>query len=420
MAADTLLPRRPRVALFGQFGMGNIGNDASLEAMILTLRQVAPDADLAVICSRPDIVSERFGLPAIGWLRPPLREGWVRQANEALFRLPYRMTGPVRAARIMRGFDMLLVPGTGMLDDFGERAGGVPYIVLKWVAAARLAGCRVAMASIGAGPIHGRVSRFFMMSAARLSNFLSFRDAPSRDFVIRHAGGTGLRSEIFPDLAFALPVPQAPAGPRADLALGVMRYRGWTNTDGGTFQVYIDRLATFAAAYLASGRSIRLVIGETADEEAVAVLRAAVAARSGDLLAARLLYEPVRDIAGVMRQMASAELAVATRFHNVVAALMVGTPVVSLSYGSKNDVLLADMGLGDFTAHVETFDPAWLAARVASLGAQRDRIAGDLRGRVTAYRAALARQGREIAGLLGATGAHAAEADAILSQEAHQ
>lgn len=419
MAAEALPRRRPRVALFGQFGMGNIGNDASLEAMVLTLRHVAPNAELAVVCSRPDIVTERFGLPAIAWRWPAPAQGAARRLNAAFLRAPHKAVSLYRAARVLRDFDMLLVPGTGMLDDFGERAGGVPYTVMQWTLAARLVGCRVAMASIGAGPIHGRLSRAFMMSAARLCHYLSFRDAPSRDFVVRHAR-IDARSEIYPDLAFALPVPPAATGRRVDLALGVMRYRGWSNASGGIYQIYIDRLAQFATEFLASGRSIRLVIGETADEEAVMLLRAAVAARSGDALAGRLLYEPVRDFVAVMQQMASADLAVATRFHNVVAALMVATPVISLSYGSKNDVLLADMGLGAFTAHVETFDPVWLNERVSALSGRRDRISAGLGVRLAAYRAALARQGHELARLLDATGQGAPGTGAILNQEAHQ
>lgn len=417
MPVDSRSRRPPRVALFGQFGMGNIGNDASLEAMLLTLRHIAPDAELTVICSEPDIVAERFAVPAIAWRRPPLPAGLARQLNEALLRIPYRIVGPFRAARIVREFDMLLVPGTGMLDDFGERAGGVPYVVLKWTAAARLVGCRVAMASIGAGPIHGRLSRLFMVTAARFSDYLSFRDEPSRDFIIRHAG-TGTQSEVFPDLAFGLPVPERMAEPDVDLALGVMRYRGWSHANDETFRSYIARLAEFASDFLASGRSIRLVIGETADEDAIAALRAAVSARAGGVLAARLLYEPVRNITDVMRQMASARMAVATRFHNVVAALMVGTPVLSLSYGTKNDVLLADMGLGAFTAHVETFETAWLAQRVASLEAQREGMAGRIGERVAAYRMSLARQGRMLARMLGTADQKDAGAASIVSQEA--
>lgn len=393
---------RSRIALFGQFGVGNIGNEASLEAMLRTLRERVPNAGIAVICSGPGWTAERFGVRAISWTRPPIRRHLLDRLNALLLRVPYKLVGPVRAARVMRGFDVLLVPGTGLLDDFGERAAGGPYTILKWVAAARLMGCKVAMASIGAGPIHSPVSRMLMMAAARLSHHLSFRDAASRDFVARH-GGCGMQMPVYPDLAFALPSPAASppvphgAGP---IALGVMRYRGWTNSNAGIYGTYIDKLAEFSAGVIRSGRRLRLVIGEITDEQAVMDLRAALARTGGEGMVGATEYTPVRDIHDVMRQMSGAELAVATRFHNVVAALMAGTPVISLSYGAKNDILLRDMGLGAFVAHAETFDPHWLAGRVEALATNRERHVAEIRGRVAEYRASLAGQARELCALI--------------------
>lgn len=404
---------RLRVALFGQFGMGNIGNEASLEAMLRMLRDRMPHAGVAVICSGPEGTAARFGVPAVAWTRPPIRNRHLRRVNEALLRIPYKIVGPFRAGRIMRRFDVLLVPGTGLLDDFGERAAGGPYTILKWVAAARLVGCKVAMASIGAGPIHSRASRMLMMAAARLSHHLTFRDAASRDFVVRH-GGCGAGMVVYPDLAFALPAPEppAPVAPGAGpIALGVMRYRGWTNSDGGIYRQYIRKLAVFACEAIRAGRRIRLVIGEITDEQAVTDLRAALAGMGGEAMLRATEYAPVRDIHDVIRQMSGAEVAVATRFHNVVAALMAGTPVISLSYGAKNDILLRDMGLGAFSTHAETFDPAWLSERVEALAIERACHVAEIRRRVTAYRKDLAEQADVLCALMARCGDHPAWQD---------
>ncbi|WP_457153835.1 hypothetical protein, partial [Mesorhizobium sp. P5_C1] len=37
--------KRIRIGLLGQFGVGNFGNDGSLEAMIDTLRRICPEAE---------------------------------------------------------------------------------------------------------------------------------------------------------------------------------------------------------------------------------------------------------------------------------------------------------------------------------------------------------------------------------------
>ncbi len=48
---------RPRVGLFGYLGSGNIGNDASLEAMLKYLRADQPGAILDVMCRTRRVVS---------------------------------------------------------------------------------------------------------------------------------------------------------------------------------------------------------------------------------------------------------------------------------------------------------------------------------------------------------------------------
>ncbi len=57
-----------------------------------------------------------------------------------------------------------------------------------------------------------------------------------------------------------------------------------------------------------------------------------------------------------MEQMALTDVVVATRFHNIVCALKMHRPTISLSYAKKNDVLMAELGLGQFCQHIETFD----------------------------------------------------------------
>jgi polysaccharide pyruvyl transferase WcaK-like protein len=60
------------VGLFGNLGSGNIGNDASLEAMLKYLAADQPGAVLDAMCAGPQTVKDRYGVPAIAlrWLPP--------------------------------------------------------------------------------------------------------------------------------------------------------------------------------------------------------------------------------------------------------------------------------------------------------------------------------------------------------------
>ena len=80
-----------------------------------------------------------------------------------------------------------------------------------------------------------------------------------------------------------------------------------------------------------------------------------------------------------MRQIAATDVVVATRYHNVVCALKLGKPTVSVGYAEKNDVLMAEMGLGGFCQHVERLDLDRLIEQFTQLVADRQRYEPGIR-----------------------------------------
>jgi len=54
------------------------------------------------------------------------------------------------------------------------------------------------------------------------------------------------------------------------------------------------------------------------------------------------------SLADLMKETAAAGTVVATRYHNLICALRVGTPTLALSYATKTEALMARMGLGAF------------------------------------------------------------------------
>ena len=58
---------------------------------------------------------------------------------------------------------------------------------------------------------------------------------------------------------------------------------------------------------------------------------------------------------------------VATRYHNILCALKLAKPTVSIGYATKCDVLMADMGLSSFCQPVKSFDVARLIEQFKEL-----------------------------------------------------
>ncbi|MGE3249234.1 MAG: polysaccharide pyruvyl transferase family protein [Hyphomonadaceae bacterium] len=383
------MTRPLRICLWGQFGTGNFGNDASLEAMLLFLRRAAPDAAITVVCSDPDRVARHFNVRC----EPMTWEGGESRVfqlvNRLGLKLPQKAGAWLDARKRARAFDVFIIPGTGILDDFGTGPFGLPFDVYRWTTAAKAAGARVAVVSIGAGPIRNALSRHYMTSAAKAACFRTYRDRFSLDYMQAH-GVSAESDAVAPDIAFSLPRPPlAPPAGKLTIGLGVMLYRGWGRRDANAdaiYSTYIETLAAFCEATLASGKRIRLLVGQDSDARAVADLTARLGPRDN------LIATPQEDMHAVLREIAQCDLVVATRFHNVVAALKLARPTVSLSYQEKNDVLLAEMGLARFRQHVEEFSVETLLAHVEELTANRAQYEAGIKEAVARFEAALAAQ----------------------------
>ena len=216
-----------KIGLFGIFGCGNSGNDGSLEAMLTFLQGLRPDANLTCICPVPDKVREDYRVLALSD-RPSSTDfnGFVGLLNRRL-----HLVGWIYTIRQVRKLDLLIIPGTGILDDYRTGPWGIPYVLFRWCLSAKLSGTEVWFVSIGAGPIHHPLSRWLMKRAAAVAQYRSYRDTVSREFMMS-VGFDARTDPVYPDIAFRLPAPKCLAPRRADgealaVALGIMSYGGW-------------------------------------------------------------------------------------------------------------------------------------------------------------------------------------------------
>ena len=319
----------------------------------MLVRRAHPDARLVCFCDAPERIRQSLGD------RSECRSGRaISRAGLPTEPQPARPAGRDWAtscsapSSIHERLDALIVPGTGILDDFGCGPMGAPLIFL--FGRSRLADPdAVWLISIGAGPIVHPLSRRLMVWAAKLAQFRSYRDAISKLF-LAEAGVDTANDPVFPDLAFDLarPIPTTPcAGEPLTVGLGVMDYGGWNkNEHSSTIHgTYRDSLARFCIWLLETGHRIRLLPGDDADNHAISSLRSLLELRLSDpALLRNVVAEPAHNLNDVMRQMAETDVVVATRFHNVVCALKTGKPTLSLSYAQKNAALLDDAGLGSY------------------------------------------------------------------------
>ncbi len=395
--------------MFGHFGAGNIGNDSTLEAALVNIQRLEPTASISCVCTAPAVVTARFGIEAV-----PVDIGETLGSRSRglgvlarIQRLAIRGADEIAfwtaGTRWLRKADQFIVVGTGALDDMAVRPWNAPYDLFKWCHAAKQAGAKVIFLSVGAGPIKHPVSRVLMLRALRVANYRSYRDLPSLEY-LKNLGVDTSRDHVYPDLAFSLPIRapsiRKPAWPPTAVGLGVIGYYGWRHDHASgelVYQTYVRKLTRFMHWLLAKGYCVRLITGDLpTDQRPMEELLESVKASGRTDWRGRVSAHPTKDINDLCREIAAVDLVVATRFHNVLTALSLMRPVLSIGYHAKNDALMASMQLADYGQHIETLDVERLKSQFASLAARSERVIDHIQRTCVRYCERLENQYRRI------------------------
>jgi polysaccharide pyruvyl transferase WcaK-like protein len=366
------------VGLFGNLGSGNLGNDGSLDALVAFIRDRHPDAELDFLCAGPAQVAARYQVRATALKWYDAHRGTATGARAVLLRAAGKVLDAVRTLAWVRRQDVVIVPGMGVLEaTVPLRPWGFPFALFWLCVCARLVGTKVALVSVGADVIGKRILRWMITRAARLAHYRSYRDGLSRD-ALRAMGVDVHADEVYPDLAFALAAPATNGVATGTVAVGVMAYYGGNDDDGRTrealHRAYLKTITRFVRWLIDGGRRVRLVTGDRVDEGVVRAILADLATQRPGLDPSQVIAEAATTQHELMRQLAGADAVVATRYHNVLCALKLGKPTLSIGYAAKNDVLMAGMGVGEFCQGAGTVDFDLLVEQFTTLERRSEQV----------------------------------------------
>ena len=86
-------------------------------------------------------------------------------------------------------------------------------------------------------------------------------------------------------------------------------------------------------------------------------------------------------------EMMRAEVVIASRFHNLICALRLARPTVSVGYAEKNRHLMEALGLDDYCQDIEHLDASLLVAQVKAAHEEREVLAARIRRGTSDYAA---------------------------------
>ncbi|PYS25059.1 MAG: hypothetical protein DMG11_23650 [Acidobacteria bacterium] len=362
-------------------GNGNLGDEASLTALMQNIRRRHPHIEIYVISANPRDTEIRHrvqawpvgrrvgrapidgklnqstaGVTESASLRNVCAWGRVKAALKRapfVFRLLKRVYGIpglgfailaegrflAASLRRVKRTDLLVMSGSGSFCDHFGGPFNFPYTIFKWTLLARVAGIPVIFPSVGLGPLLSPLSRLLVRASLTLAEYRTVRDVTSQK-LLREVGWTG-KTPVFPDLAYSLDVPENSGGTtRGGLLVGINVFphfdaRFWPDADPAKYERYIDCIASFVAWLFQHGYRVALFPTQIrADTMVIDDVKHLVSQRYSPEVAQSLLESSVRHVSDLLCVLSSVDLVVASRFHGTLLSF----PLIRQYEGLFDDV----------------------------------------------------------------------------------
>ncbi|MEM7763823.1 MAG: polysaccharide pyruvyl transferase family protein [Pseudomonadota bacterium] len=409
-----------RIGVFGHYGNANLGDEAIIRAAIENLRGRLTETDIVCFSINEADSAQRYDVPAYPIRRlqreavafelsgePPVPEGWfdrnrrspaprstdgtglrerlkrvkwlrtlvlrLRQGARGIAQLPGELRFLYRSFQVLKSLDLLMVTGSNQfLDNFGG-VWGFPYTVFKWVALARLAGCKVALVSLGAGPLKHPVSHRLCRWSLALAHHASYRDEPSRELVEGSPPHKGL---VYPDVASNVSLPDpVQRDEQRPLCVGinpmpVFDARYWHAGDDRQYSAYVDKLVGLTRHVQSNGYLACLFSTQIKDNAVIGDVLSRLTDEERDAVVVR---QP-RTVDELLATLRDIDISVPTRFHGTVLSVRVGNPTLGICYHRKTGDLLTAIGLGEYQVDFTTFTLDEIIALLDRLIANRETV----------------------------------------------
>jgi polysaccharide pyruvyl transferase WcaK-like protein len=438
---------RRKICIISHGGTKNLGDEALFATVVQNTRLRVPDAEIIGFTINPEDSRERHGvtcypvrrssaiasvkessadavpapathsasstastdsklkqtLKAIPGLRPllnglrALAKGLVSAVQEPKFLLD--------SYRRLKGADLLLAAGGQQLNDGYGGPWGYPFTLYKWTLLAKCTGTKVALLSVGAGPIDAPLSKFFFRRTLTLVSYRSYRDAISSQLM----ASLGIKGShpVFPDLVYSLRLPApkpAPSG-ATQVVVGTnpvpfFAAHYWPIPDDARYQEYVGKLAKFVEWLDKSGHSVLFFPTQVrADAITINDIRASM---NGSAKSSNLLTQgPLQNLEDLVSEISRMDLVIANRYHGILISLMMNKPVLGIAYHEKSRALLEQAGQGDYVLNIEDFKTEELVGRFKDMEANAPALKKRIAERMAPLRKALDAQYDTVFGLIG-------------------
>jgi polysaccharide pyruvyl transferase WcaK-like protein len=237
-------------------------------------------------------------------------------------------------------------------------------------------------------------------AALRLANYRSYRDSFSKEY-LKGIGFDADDDAVYPDLAFSLPKSMLPGDVdngdrRASVGVGLITHYVHRSLSGDVERIYREyttKIAKFIRWLVEHDHTVRLLIGDLVYDSRVRNDVRTVLEQNGlTYEKSNIIDAPPGSFEELLSQLASTKVVVASRFHNLLLALVLGKPALAISFHEKDDSLMTAVGLREFCQDIANLDVSTLIEQFVRLEENSERLRQVIRLKTKGYRQELDKQ----------------------------
>lgn len=304
-----------KIAVIGNYGATNIGDDAILTALLKELE----GHKVTVFSAHPEMTKEVLKVKTAPLLPLGFRSAWKN--------------GFRKSFRALKKCDAVILGGGGLFQD------NYLYACLLWawqILWVRLFRKPLFIYATGVGPLKTRLGRQLTCWAHNQAHVITVRDVYSAQ-VLREIG---LKSEVFVTADPVFSFKKNPNSQGRTKNSYIISLRPWLNHSHRILSIFADFLQELKDK---KGAEFIFVSMQQIKESDMKMIEPLVSRLGGEL------YLP-NHFEDLVQIMGTAEFAIGMRFHFMIAAILTQTPLLPISYAPKTEEIFEDSELRSYVS----------------------------------------------------------------------
>ncbi len=301
------------ILIAGYHGFGNCGDEATLQAMTVNIRDMASDVRITALSYKPELTKTEYNIESV-------------QRFNAL-----------QVLNAIRHSDIILSGGGTLLQD-GTSTRSLLYY-LSIIRIAKLFRKRVMLYANGIGPVNGRFNRKLIKLVVNKADIITLREHMSQKD-LKEIGVSKPDIFVTADPAFTLKAVSDEAASRFLELEGVPRdkdivgvsVRSWTKAKGG--ESYIKELAAVCDRLVKDGKTVLLIPMQFPRDVDISLRLMGQMSERAYILDKE--YTPA-EILGIIGQV---KVMLSMRLHTLIFAAVKRVPMVGIVYDPKVEYYL--------------------------------------------------------------------------------